>query len=217
MLLPGEGRDARVSWARLDDGIFEHPKMLALGGGTRGAVRRETWLRILTYTARIGSAVVSPHIADSIPRANRSFLRDCLEIGLLDMEEDGTILVHDWLLYADVPIRDKVAYYLGRFPTATANDVLKGINGGKRELVLAEVKRHHDTHTTTGSQSGSPEPLLAVPGVVLARLLPDPELQDQNLGLTNLETARAPVRQANQPQGGESPADIVREHFEESA
>lgn len=178
-----------MSWARLDDGIFANRKLVALGSGTTGAVRRETWIRIICHTAAQGSAEVSPHIREVIQRATPGYLRDCVTIGLLDQDQDGTMHVHDWLLYADVPIRDKVIYYLGRFPTASANEVVKGINGGTRDIVLKEVARYHQ------EQGGSVEPhpnqyvRTTKPGSESGSRTPDsrPEVKSKALPTTGLD------------------------------
>lgn len=150
-----------MSWLRVDDVFDSHPKVLALGDGVKGDARRWTWQRILLYTTRHGSAVVPANISEAIPRANKKFVLDCIAVGLIDVESDGTLLVHDWPIYADVPVREKVAYYLSKYPEASANEVYRAI-GGKRELVLAEV----NAYRTTGSPP-VPDP---VPGAVPGNL-----------------------------------------------
>lgn len=205
-----------MSWARLDDGMDSHPKMLALGDGVKGNHRRYLWLRVLMHTSRHGSGVIPPNIGEAISGANKAFIRDCVTIGLADQETDGTIIVHDWLLYADVPIRDKVRYYLGRFPDASANEVIRGINGGTREIVLSEVKRYRDEHpqfdrTTSeqfdrtglaGSESGSrtpdpdPAPKAEAPKAAAALNPPTPaaaQNPDDLLGQAEAETALLPL------------------------
>lgn len=195
-----------MSWARLDTGIFANRKMVALGSGLTGAARRETWLRILVHTAEQGSAVVSPHLCEIIPRATRPYLGDCVTIGLLDQDEDGTMLVHDWLLYADVPIKDKVAYYLSRFPNATANEVVKGVRANK-DLVLREVRQQRGGGSVEPPPSGSTEPPTTVPRVVLTGLGFDfePAAADQDPELAfDVERREAPPN-TPQPAAADTP------------
>lgn len=132
-----------MSWTRLDDGYDEHAKLLALGRGNTGDARRWTWTRVLLYTNRNETAEVPWHIDEIIPKATSSFLTDCVNIGLLD-DEDGRLVVHDWPLYADVPIADKVAYVLTQNPDATANEIVRAC-GGRRGIVLSEVTRQRGT------------------------------------------------------------------------
>lgn len=133
-----------MSWLRIDDSFTSHPKILALK--TPG--RRWTWLEVLTYTCRYHSPVVPSNIADVVPKATRPFILDCISLILIDVQEGGDLHVHDWELYADLSIGEKVDYYLGtKNPDASANEVYRAI-GGKRELVLHEVARFRN-----GSQS----------------------------------------------------------------
>lgn len=81
-----------MAWLRIDDGFDSHPKILALGSDQR----RWTWSRILVYTCRYRSATIPANITDSIPRATPQFLRECIEIGLVDSTDGGTLEVHDW-------------------------------------------------------------------------------------------------------------------------
>lgn len=141
-----------MSWTRLDDGYDSNRKLLGLGDGQRGDARRWTWTRVLVYSNRMGSAEVPWNIGQIITRAAPAFLRDCLELGLLD-EKDGVLSVHDWPLYADVTIEAKVQHYLERNPSASANEIAKAV-GGKRSIALAEIER----------QRGTTEPPQPVPG-----------------------------------------------------
>lgn len=120
-----------MSWLKLDDGFDTHPKIL----GLKTDARRWTWQRILIYTCRYRSAVVPETIGDVIPKANKKYLEDCVELGLIDVEKDGTMKVHDWRIYNGETVAEKVSAYLVQKPNATANEVYKAI-GGKREVVL---------------------------------------------------------------------------------
>jgi hypothetical protein len=83
-----------MAWLRIDDGYDHHPKILALGSDQR----RYTWTRILIYTCRYRSPIIPHNIADSVPRATRQFLRECVELGLVDITDAGCE-VHDWDQY----------------------------------------------------------------------------------------------------------------------
>lgn len=170
-----------MSWLRLDVEFDSHPKMLALGPGPKGDARRWTWTRILLYTASHGSEEIPMDITEIVPRATKTFVEECINVGLADIE-DGRVVVHDWVLYADVPIADKVAYWLRHHPSATANEVVKGIRA-TRGVTLREVARQRGSAEPLtagtaepglgGSESGSPTPALA-----------SPQTESQNLGLT---------------------------------
>jgi hypothetical protein len=81
-----------MAWLRIDDAFDAHPKILALGTDQR----RFTWIRILVYTCRYRSDQIPPNITHTIPKATAKFLSDCIEIGLIDVTEDGLNVVHDW-------------------------------------------------------------------------------------------------------------------------
>lgn len=81
-----------MAWLRIDDGFDHHPKMLELGSDQR----RWTWIRVLVYTCRFRSPAIPSNIGESIPRATRQFLSECVEIGLIDITDNGTYEVHDW-------------------------------------------------------------------------------------------------------------------------
>ncbi len=151
-----------MSWTKLDDGYDSHAKMLALGGGWKGDARRYVWTRILIYSNRHGSPVIPVGIEEAVARATPRFVNDCVEIGLADRQDDGTVIVHDWPLYADVTIEEKVAFALTKTPQASANELARQI-GGKRQIVLHEIARQRPEG---GSLPGSTEPLNPVPEVV---------------------------------------------------
>lgn len=135
-----------MSWLRIDDGFAEHYKIAELSD-------REfrVWLRILCYAARNNGRAgrLTAAMRREIVGLTPTILKHLLALGLLDADIDGIVSVHDWPIYADIPISEKVDYYLERNPDASANDVVRAL-GAKREIVLAEVKRFRD-----GSESGS--------------------------------------------------------------
>lgn len=140
----------------LDDEFATHPKLLALG--TRD--KRWTWLEVLVYTCKHASPVVPDGIRDVVAKATPSFLEACMTVGLIDLDDDGTMVVHDWHEYQGT-VDERVAAYLNRHPDASANEVQQAI-AGKREAVLAAVKRFREQFPT-GSQGGTREPPKLVP------------------------------------------------------
>lgn len=84
-----------MAWLRLDDGFTDHRKIVKL----KTDQRRWTWLRILIYTARFRSAEIPDDVSYMIPTATPKYLEECVEIGLLDRKDDGSLVVHDWSDY----------------------------------------------------------------------------------------------------------------------
>ena len=84
-----------MAWLRIDDAFDTHPKIVALGTDQK----RWTWTRILVYTTRHRTPRIPAGIADVVPRATRSFLAECIELGLVDVNEYGEMEVHDWARY----------------------------------------------------------------------------------------------------------------------
>lgn len=97
-----------MAWLRVDDLFDTHPKIIALGTDER----RWTWTRVLLYTCRYRSPIVPPGIAAVIPKATPTFLAACVQTGLLDEDEDGTMRVHDWREYngsdSKLQVRERV-------------------------------------------------------------------------------------------------------------
>lgn len=81
-----------MAWLRVDDGFDSHPKILALGSDQR----RWTWTRILVYTCRYRSPIIPTNVTELVPRATPAFLRECVDLGLIDVTDEGTYEVHDW-------------------------------------------------------------------------------------------------------------------------
>jgi hypothetical protein len=168
-----------VAWLRLDDTFDTHAKILGLG--TDG--RRWTWQRILLYACRHRSAIIPAGIRDVVAKATPSFLEDCTKLGLIDVDSDGTMKVHDWRIYNSETVAEKVAAFIAQKPDATANQVHKAI-GGKREVVLAVFAQMTAAGTQTVPAqypSGSQEvPNQYTPPVPLAGArepVPDPSLE----------------------------------------
>lgn len=170
-----------MSWLRLDDTFDTHAKILGLG--TDG--RRWTWQRILLYTCRHRSAVIPASIREVVGKATPSFIEDCKKLGLIDVDPDGTMKVHDWRIYNSESVAEKVAAFIAQKPDATANQVHKAI-GGKREVVLAVFAEMTKTGTQVVPeqyQNGTAEvPNQSTPPVPLAGARapsPGPSLEDK--------------------------------------
>lgn len=83
-----------MAWLRVDDRFTEHRKVVALKRGDRW-----TWLELLAYCARHGSGHVPAGIVDVLRYVTPAFVRQCVQVGLLDANEDGSYEVHDWAVY----------------------------------------------------------------------------------------------------------------------
>lgn len=100
-----------MPWLRLDDTFDTHPKIVALATDER----RWTWMRVLLYTTRHRTNLIPHGIRDIIPKATPAFLKDCVNIGLIDLDDDGMMRVHDWDDYngpdSKLQVRDRVRRY----------------------------------------------------------------------------------------------------------
>lgn len=136
-----------MSWVRIDDGFTSHPKVGAL---TDKEFR--IWVRTLCYCARYENPQITAAAVNETKGLERKTITRFHTLGLIDQREDGSYEVHDWILYSPASIKEKVAHYLHRHPDASANQIVHEV-AGRRELVLAEVKRQRETHQSpNGSQ-----------------------------------------------------------------
>jgi hypothetical protein len=126
-----------LSWLRIDDGFAEHYKISELSD-------REfrVWVRVLCYAARNNGREgrLTKAMRREIVGLTETVVERLVSLALLERDEDDIVTIHDWPIYADISVREKVVYYLTkRNPDASANEVVRAL-GQKRELVLAEVK-----------------------------------------------------------------------------
>lgn len=166
-----------MAWLRVDDGMPEHRKVLALPRKDRW-----TWLELLAYVARQNNGGHVPEgVCDVLKYVTPAFLKACEQHGLLDRDDTG-LAVHDWAIYNGQTIEEKAAAYLAANPDAAANDVYRAI-GGKREIVLAVVRDiqagslavpERFPSVPIGSQSGSQSGSLSGSQSVHARAHPSP-------------------------------------------
>lgn len=125
-----------MAWLRVDDGLAEHRKLLPLKRADRW-----TWVEVLCYVARQGNGGHVPDGVQQIIRhATPAFLGRCHELGLLDLDGERYV-VHDWAIYNGGTLEERVAAYLDQYPQATANQVCKGVGGG-RNLTLQLVQQY---------------------------------------------------------------------------
>jgi hypothetical protein len=135
-----------LSWLRLDDGFTKHPKF---AGWT--TAQKWAWLEVMEYCARYDTGGRIPDDFTLLPRSTTPKLLALAESsGWIDREADQR-MIHDWPLYSSSSIADKVAYYLGQYPDASANEIVRAVKAN-RQLVITEVKRLRG-----GSETGSSE------------------------------------------------------------
>jgi hypothetical protein len=84
-----------MSWLRIDDGFAQHPK---LQGWT--AAQKWALVELFCYCARHKTEGYVPSDLALLPRAVTSrVLSLAEESGLIDQDEDGLLVIHDWQLY----------------------------------------------------------------------------------------------------------------------
>lgn len=83
-----------MAWLRVDDGMAEHRKILALPRKDRW-----TWLELLLYVARQNNGGHVPEaICDVLRWVTPAFIQQCVDAGLLDEDKRG-YAIHDWEVY----------------------------------------------------------------------------------------------------------------------
>jgi hypothetical protein len=84
-----------MSWLRIDDKFSRHPKVLKLSRS-----QRWTWLEVLCYCAEYQTGGKVPEsVKKGVPTATVSVLNRFVSVGLLDIDEDAVLHVHDWKDY----------------------------------------------------------------------------------------------------------------------
>jgi hypothetical protein len=187
-----------VSWLRIDDGFTANKKVAQLSDG-----EFRCWMRLLCHCAHASDPLVTTASVREVATLTKARVKRFAELGLLDIVDGGHV-VHDWILYSDSSVAEKVGYYLRENPEASANEVVRAV-GSKRELVLHEVKRLRgsesgsdgtgDTGSVSGSRTRAPDPT-------------PPEPIEEPQAVASLEARRA--RDADgQPEAFEIP-ELVR-------
>ena len=80
-----------MGWLRLDDGFAMHPKVAALNDRDYRA-----WTKVLLYCARYRTEGDVPEHAFHEITVTTPSRRRFIELGLLDVDEEGFVTVHDW-------------------------------------------------------------------------------------------------------------------------
>jgi len=90
-----------VSWSKLDDGFWMHPKIVRAGNEQVGI-----FCRCLSYCgAYLTDGLVPEEVALSIAGSKRA-LEGCVNSGLFDRLESGSVHIRDYAHYN--PLRDQV-------------------------------------------------------------------------------------------------------------
>lgn len=113
-----------MSWLRLDDGFVDHPKVIALGTPPT----RWAWLEVLMYCARHRTSGRIPEgIGDVVRRATPALLSRARDVGLIDVDEQGAMRVHDWNTYnVDPTNAERQARYRSRKRNAESDADVTG-------------------------------------------------------------------------------------------
>lgn len=153
-----------MGWRRYEEDYEEHPKVLALIArcGYEAFYRLG---RIHGWCARQSSRGVITRPALRELGVKPRMLTAMLDVVLLERYGDSEYFVHDWPLYNSPTVEERVSYYLGRHPDASANEVCAHV-GGARELVLTLVRQYHHANRVGGSKAGTAEPGSVPDGVV---------------------------------------------------
>lgn len=101
-----------MAWLKVDDGLAEHRKILALKRSDRW-----TWMELLCFVARQNNGGHVPTgVGDAVKHVTRAFLDRCEQVGLIDVEDDGRRRVHDWEHYnpKDPNAAERMRRYRGK-------------------------------------------------------------------------------------------------------
>jgi len=208
-----------MSWLRLDDGMPEHRKVLALPRKDRW-----TWLELLAYVARQNNGGHVPNgITDVLRWVTPTFLKQCVDAGLLDHETSTQPVpnqyhVHDWDIYNSTTTPEKIASILTRNPDKTANEIHKMI-GGNRGAVLAEVAKQRGLPGTepvpNSTATGTPSRAYAFPSPTPKELTTaTTSVVDAAADLNRLRHAGWTTRQLQQAQANPARAVALLEEAE---
>lgn len=104
-----------MTWLRLDDGFAQHPKLEGWTGTQKWAL-----IELFLYCARHKTEGYVPSDLALLPRAvTAGVLIRAETSGLLDREEDGTLVIHDWKKYnpSDVTAAERMRRHRERNAT----------------------------------------------------------------------------------------------------
>jgi hypothetical protein len=150
-----------VSWVKLDDALFSHPKVLRAGNEATGA-----WIRMLAYCAAyLTDGVIDADTALSL--AGRQKVIDRLVTARLLDRDGDTLRVHDYLAHNPSRVQvlaDRAAKTerQSRWRAKLESDRATVENTGKTVRVDASTRASHDASTGAsrdGSGDAAPLPL----------------------------------------------------------
>ena len=151
-----------MSWVKLDDALFSHPKVLRAGNEATGA-----WVRILTYCAAyLTDGVIDADTALSL--AGRQKIIDRLVTARL-LDRDGDVLrVHDYLAHNPSRVQvlaDRAAKTerQSRWRAKLESDRATSENTGKTVRVDASTRASHDASTGASRDGGGDAAPLPLP------------------------------------------------------
>lgn len=168
-----------MAWLRIDDRFTEHRKIVALRRGDRF-----TWVELLCYCARHGSAHVPEGITDVLKAVTPGFIQQCVKVGLLDENGDG-YHVHDWDVYnpKDPLKADRMARYRAKKRGDVDDDVDERVDADQERAASTQ------TSTVTGPPRGH-----ARSGRTAARARPVPTPREVSTAPTEVQAAAAAER-----------------------
>lgn len=151
-----------MSWVKLDDALFSHPKVLRAGNEATGA-----WVRMLTYCAAyLTDGVIDADTALSL--AGRQKIIDRLVTARL-LDRDGDVLrVHDYLAHNPSRVQvlaDRAAKTerQSRWRAKLESDRATSENTGKTVRVDASTRASHDASTGASRDGGGDAAPLPLP------------------------------------------------------
>jgi len=151
-----------VSWVKLDDALFSHPKVLRAGNEATGA-----WIRMLAYCAAyLTDGVIDSDTALSL--AGRQKVIDRLVTARL-LDRDGDVLrVHDYLAHNPSRVQvlaDRAAKTerQSRWRAKLESDRATSENTGKTVRVDASTVASHDASTGASRDGGGDAAPLPLP------------------------------------------------------
>ena len=90
-----------MSWAKLDDRFWIHPKVMAIGNEGAGVLAR-----MLSYCGCFLTNGLVPGDAVQIICPNRELLERMNDLDVIELRESGSVMIRDYLDYN--PPREKV-------------------------------------------------------------------------------------------------------------
>jgi len=151
-----------VSWVKLDDALFSHPKVLRAGNEATGA-----WVRMLTYCAAyLTDGVIDADTALSL--AGRPKVIDRLVTARLLDRDGDTLRVHDYLAHNPSRVQvlaDRAAKTerQSRWRAKLESDRATSENTGKTVRVDASTRASHDASTGASRDGGGDAAPLPLP------------------------------------------------------